>query len=122
MPLGSDNRLAAIVCIECPMVNHALEAVFLYLVALPVHPWPLGRRQRCLDLWGAPIHQGLALSGCDDDKVPGVLGARHFPRPTIDLGAILQDGHLGGRKACEAIVLVVIASPPRRAAAVPGSR
>src|SRR5262245_66587899 len=100
MPVGSDNRLAAIVCMECPMVNHALEAVFLYLVALPVHPWPLGCHQRRLDLLSATIHQGLALSGCDDDKVLGMLGARDFTRRTIELSDELQECHVGTREGC----------------------
>ena len=41
MPVGADDLLAAIVGMERPMVNHALEAVFLYLVSRSVHPWPL---------------------------------------------------------------------------------
>jgi hypothetical protein len=41
MPVGADDLLAAIVGMERPMVNHALEAVFLYLVTRSVPPWPL---------------------------------------------------------------------------------
>src|SRR2546422_4809557 len=40
---------------------------------------------------------------------------------TIDRGAILQDGHLGGRKAGEASVLVVI-EPTQQAQALPVER
>src|SRR5207245_9494674 len=36
VPVGTDNCLAAIVGIEGPMVNHPLEAIFLYLGSLPV--------------------------------------------------------------------------------------
>src|SRR6516164_398449 len=40
MPVGTDDSLATIVDIECPVVDHALEAMLLHLVALAVHPWP----------------------------------------------------------------------------------
>ena len=39
MPVGSENRFTAIVGLERAMVVHALEAEFLNLVALAVHPW-----------------------------------------------------------------------------------
>src|SRR5712691_4663854 len=72
MPVGSDNLLAALVGLERAMVVHALEAVFLNLVALAVHSWPLGRLQDVPDLRGSPVHQGLVLWGYDDHKVPGI--------------------------------------------------
>src|SRR5215813_15601493 len=50
MPVGAGNRFATIVGIERTMVDHALEAVFLPLVALPVHPGPLGRLHGGFDL------------------------------------------------------------------------
>src|SRR5215510_2613459 len=56
MPVGADDLLAAIVGVERPMVNHALEAVFLYLVARAVHPWPLAHLYGVLDLWRCPVH------------------------------------------------------------------
>jgi hypothetical protein len=40
MPVGTDDGLATIVDIECAVVDHALEAMLLNLVALAVHPWP----------------------------------------------------------------------------------
>src|SRR5262245_2905864 len=73
MPAGAGNRFATIVGIERTMVNHALEAVFLPLVTLPVYPWPLGRLQDGFDLRSPPVHEGLALSGRDNHKVPGIL-------------------------------------------------
>src|SRR5262249_40324460 len=88
MPVGRDHLLAAIVGMERPMVNHALEAVFLYLVALPVHPGPLGHFQERLNLWRGPVHQGLALDGLDHDKVSGIIRLRLLPRPAINPRAI----------------------------------
>src|SRR6266436_1243365 len=93
MSVGTENRFAAIVGIECAMVDHALDAVFLDLVALSVHSGPLGRRQGVLDLRGAPVHQDLAFCRLDDNKMPGVIGSGHMPRSTIDLRAILQCSH-----------------------------
>src|SRR6266853_389622 len=72
MPVGSHDLFTTIVGIERTMVNHALEAVFLSLTALSVYPWPLGGLQSLLDLGGSPVHQGLALSGLDNDKVPAL--------------------------------------------------
>src|SRR5438132_9127220 len=108
MPVGSDNLLAAIVGLERAMVVHALEAVFLNLVALAVHSGPLGRLQGVLDLRGSPVHQGLVLWGYDDDKVPGIIGPGLFPRSAIDPCAILKEVDLGGLKALQASMLVVI--------------
>src|SRR6516165_5245650 len=90
MPVGTEGCLAAIVDVERPMVDHRLEAEFLHLVALAVHPWPLTRLQALLDLRGAPVHQGLALWGDNDHKVPGIIGSELFPRPARDLRAIFQ--------------------------------
>src|SRR5712692_4688505 len=96
MPVGTDNLLTTIVDIECTMVDHVLETVLLYLVALTVDPWPLFRLQGVLHLRSAPIHQGLACSGLDDHKVPGVIFAGLFPWPAIDPCAILEGFHRGG--------------------------
>src|SRR6266853_5313881 len=41
MPVGTDDLLAAIVGLEGAMVDHAFEAVFLYLRALAVELGPL---------------------------------------------------------------------------------
>src|SRR4029453_16786836 len=49
-----------------------------------------------------------ALSGYDNHKVPGIIGLGCFPWSAIDPCPILQAVHLGGRKALEAIILVVI--------------
>src|SRR6266581_9261447 len=84
MPVGTDPLLTPIVAIECTMVDHVLEAGLLYLVARTVDPWPLFRLQGVLHLRSAPIHQGLALSGLDDYKVPGIIFAGRFPWPAID--------------------------------------
>src|SRR2546428_478427 len=70
MAVGTDDLFAAIVALECTMVDHALETVFLHLGSLSVYPWPLSRRQGLLDLRGSPVHQRLALGGFDDHKVP----------------------------------------------------
>src|SRR5712691_2866011 len=45
MPVGTENLLTTIVDIACTMVDHVLEAVLLYLVALTVDPWPFFRLQ-----------------------------------------------------------------------------
>jgi hypothetical protein len=90
------------------MVVHALEAEFLNLVALAVHPWPFGRLQGLLNLRGSPVHQGLALGGGNDHKVPGIIRSALFPRPAIDLRAIFQGVHRGGLKALQTSRLVVI--------------
>jgi hypothetical protein len=42
MSVGADDLLAAIVGVERTMGDHPLEAVFLSLIALSVHPGPLG--------------------------------------------------------------------------------
>src|SRR5262249_15881873 len=108
MPVRSDNRLAPIVGIERPMVDHALEAVFLYLVALAVQSGPLKRCHSALDLRGTPVHQGLTLGGLDNHKVTGIIWAGHLPVAAIALGAVFQRPHLCGLKAVEAVMLVVI--------------
>src|SRR2546430_928051 len=108
MPVGTEDRFATIVDIEPTVVDHALEAVLLNLIALAVHPWPLACLQGVLDLRGAPVYQGLALSGDNDHKVPGIIGPRCFPRSAINPGAIRQEGHLGGLKAREPRMLVVV--------------
>lgn len=43
MPVRADKFLATLVGLERSMVNPALEAVFLNLIALPVHSGPLDR-------------------------------------------------------------------------------
>src|SRR5262245_21720030 len=63
MPVGADKLLSAVIGIERPMVNHTLEAVFLNLRALLIYPGPRGHLQDRLDLWRAPVYQGLALWG-----------------------------------------------------------
>src|SRR4029434_4626106 len=98
---------ATIVDIEPPVVDHALEAQLLNRVALAVHPWPRARLQGLFDLRSAPVHQGLALSGDDDHKMPGGLGPRHFPWSAIDPCAIRQDVHLSRLKAGQPLMLVV---------------
>jgi len=108
MPVRSDNLFTALVGIERAMVDHAFATVFLYLVALSVHPWPLGRLQGGCDLWGSPVHQGLALRRLDQDKMPGIFGPGHFPRPALHPGAILQGAHGRRLKAVQAMRLVVI--------------
>src|SRR2546426_1160948 len=85
MPVGTENRCAAIVGMACARVAHALEAVFLDLVARSVHAGPRGRRQGVLDLRGAPVHQDLAFCRLDDNPMPGVLGSGPRPRSTRDL-------------------------------------
>src|SRR5512144_288773 len=108
MPVGADDLLAAIVGIERPMGNHALEAVCLSLVAGAVYPWPLAHLYGVLDLWRCPVHQGFALSGLDDDKMSRIIRPGHFPRPTIDPRAILKRADLGGLKACQTLMLIVV--------------
>src|SRR5215469_10656287 len=73
MPVGTDGCLAAIVDVERPMVDHRLEAEFLNLVALAVHPWPLTRLQALLDLGGPPVPKVFALGGKNDHKGPGII-------------------------------------------------
>src|SRR5712692_2859047 len=58
MPVGTNQLLAAIVGSERAMVDQALAAVFLSLVALPVHPRPRGRLQNVCDLGRTPRDQG----------------------------------------------------------------
>ena len=108
MPVGTANLLTTIVDIECTMVDHVLEAVLLYLVALTVDPRPLFRLQGVLHPRSAPIHQGLACNGLDDHKVPGIIFAGLFPWPAIDPSAILQGFHISGFKALQTRMLVVI--------------
>src|SRR6266568_5396249 len=108
MPVRPNDFFAARVRLERPRCKHALAAVFLYLTARSIHPWPLDRLHRLLDLGGSPVSQGLPRRRRDDAKVPRVLWPRHVPRPALDLGAILQGGDLGGRNAGEASMLVVI--------------
>jgi hypothetical protein len=43
MPVRPDKFFATLVGLKCTMVNHALETVFLNLIALPVHAGPLDR-------------------------------------------------------------------------------
>src|SRR5712691_4957677 len=45
MAVGSDDLFAAIVALECTMVDHALETVFPHLRSLSVYPCPLSRPQ-----------------------------------------------------------------------------
>src|SRR2546425_12868441 len=78
MAVGTDDLFAAIVDLECTMVDHALETVFLHLGSLSVHPWPLGRRQGRLDLRGSPVHQGLALGGFAGSKRPWIILSSRF--------------------------------------------
>src|SRR2546427_13214045 len=80
MPVGTAYRLATKVDIEPPMVDHALEAEFLNLVAFAVHPWPLACLESLLDLRSAPVHQGLVRSRFNDGEVPGIIFAALFPR------------------------------------------
>src|SRR5205823_5492141 len=108
MPIGTYNLLAAIVGLERAMVDHALEAIFLYRIALSVQPGPLARLQGILDLRRAPVHQGLALLGRHEHKMSGIVWPGHFPRPTIDLGAIVKGIHQRRLKALQALMLVVI--------------
>src|SRR5215470_20274054 len=108
MPVGGDNLLATIVGIERPMVNHALEAVFLHLVACAVHSGPFGHCQDRLNLWRGPVYQGLALDGLDDDKVSRIIRLRLFPRPAIDSRAIRKGVDLGGLKALQPLMLVIV--------------
>src|ERR671935_2237930 len=68
MPIRAKNLFPAVVGIEGAMVNHALEAVFLSLAALPVHLGPRGRLHGRLDPRRAPVHQGLALSRLNNHK------------------------------------------------------
>ena len=109
------NLLPTIVDIECTMVAHVLEAMLLYLITLPVDPWPLLRLQGVLYLRRAPIHPGLARHGLDDHRVPGIICVGLCPGPAIDPCAIRQGCHIGGFKAFQARMLVVIqpASKPK---------
>src|SRR5215831_17548452 len=99
MPVGTEYGFAPIVDLEPAVVDHALEAMLLNLVALAVHPWPFACLQGVLDLRSAPIYQGLALSGYDKHKVPGIIGPGCFPRSAIHSCPIVQEVHLGGLKA-----------------------
>src|SRR5258708_40334390 len=82
MPVGTEYGLATIVDIEPPMVDHALEAEFLNLVALTVHSGPLTRRQDGLHLRGGPVHQRLVRRRFEDHKVPWVsFSSRCRPTP-----------------------------------------
>src|SRR6266446_5514897 len=81
MAVGTDDLFAAIVDLECTMVDHALETVFLHLGSLSVHPWPLSRRQGLRDLRGSPVHQRLALAGSTITtcRRSSALGSFHGP-------------------------------------------
>src|SRR5262249_43776997 len=83
MPGGTENLLPTIVDIECTMVDHVLEAMLLYLMTLPVDPWPLLRLEGVLDLRRAPIHQSLARNGLDDHKVAGLIFSGPFFVPPV---------------------------------------
>ena len=63
MPFRAANRLAHVDRIERAMVDHALEAVFLYLVALAVSSGPLKRRHSGLDLQVPQYSQVLPSAG-----------------------------------------------------------
>src|SRR4030095_6614300 len=108
MPVGCDNLLTAIVGIECPMVNHALEAVFLSLAACPVHLGPRGRLHGRLDPRRAPVHQGLALNRRNNHKMPGIVCLGYLPWPTIDLCASLAGLLQGAFKARQPLMLVIV--------------
>src|SRR5207245_10258489 len=68
MPVGTDDLLAAIVDLEGAMVDQAFAAVFLYLRALAVELWPLAHLDGGLELWRAPVHEGLAPFGLDNHE------------------------------------------------------
>src|SRR5439155_15045791 len=53
MPVGTDDLLASIVGLKGAMVDHAFEAVFLYLCALAVEFGPLAHLDGGLELWSA---------------------------------------------------------------------
>src|SRR6516162_5830684 len=94
--------------IEGAMVNHALEAVFLSLAALPVHLGPRGRLHGRLDPRRAPVYQGLALSRLNNYKMPGIICPGYLPWPTIDLCAILSSLLQRGFKALQAVMLIIV--------------
>src|SRR2546427_8784533 len=108
MSVRSGHLLAAIVGIERAVVHHALAAVCLNRMALQVSSWPLGRLQGRLDLWRSPVHQSLACGGLDDHNMPGIIRPGHLPRSARDPRAIRTGGHCSGRKAVEAIMLVIV--------------
>ena len=67
MPVGTQNRFAAIVRIEGAMINHALEAVFLNLVTGPIDLGPgdggegvTGRPQKSQAAIGISIPSGIS--------------------------------------------------------------
>ena len=109
MPVRAEYRLVTKVDIEPPVVDHALEAEFLHLVACAVHPWPLACLESLLDLWGAPVHQGLVRGRFNDGEVPGIIFTALFPRAALDSSAIVQGVYQGGLKASETRLLVVVA-------------
>ena len=106
--IRSENFFTAIVGIERTMSNHTLEAVFLSLTAFAIPLGPRAHLDHLPDFCGAPVHEGVPRSGCDDHKVSGVLLARDVPRPTLDPGAIRSGAHQRGVKAVEASMLVVV--------------
>src|SRR5947209_20190383 len=63
VPVRADKRLSPIVGIVRAMVVPALEAVFLYHVALPVRLVPFYRRFSRIALRGGPVPTGLARPG-----------------------------------------------------------
>src|SRR6266446_3736466 len=83
LPVGTDDLLAARVGLEGAMVDQAFEAVFLSLCALAGEWWPLAHLDGGLELWSAPVHEGLALFGHDNHKEARVVVFGGFPRATI---------------------------------------
>src|SRR6266516_7485773 len=108
MPVGPDDLLAAIVGLEGAMVDHAFEAVFLYLRALAVELGPLAHFDNGLELWRAPVYEELALFGYNTHKEARVVVCGGFPRSTLDLTAIVQSTRGCDLKTLEAMMLVVI--------------
>jgi hypothetical protein len=108
LPVGTDDRLAAIVGLASAMVDQACEAVCLSLRALAVAWGPRAHLDGGRALWSAPGHERLALCGHHNHPEARVVVCGGFPRSTLDLTAIVQ-GPLGrGRTTLEALVLVII--------------
>src|SRR5256885_8508345 len=108
MPVGTEYGLATIGDIEPPMVDHALEAEFLNLVALTVHSGPLTRLQDGLDLRGAPVHQRLVRRWFDDHKVPGIGLAGGFSPAAIKSGANRPGVYLRGGQSLPTPIVDVL--------------
>src|SRR5207245_9173716 len=79
MPVRAEYRLVTKVDIEPPVVDHALEAEFLNLVACAVHPWPLACLESLLDLWCPPVHMSLVIGRFNAGEVTRIIFRSLFP-------------------------------------------